>query len=148
MFPVVKTFYPEAIICEHRRDLPQVLPDLADNFAVVNNRADIWTEIENVTQHCRYYTQVMRPGCRFFYSFRDTQIVSFNRLKVDMEQYFLHWAQSLDQELGLKLVWHDIDFRRKVPDQNGYYDMLENPDTTNGNLKFMFVYQGEPWQVI
>lgn len=148
MFPVVKTFYSEAIICEHRQNLVNVLPDLADNFAVVNNRADIWTEIENVTEHCRYYTRAMHPGCRFFYSFRDTQIVNLNRLKVDMEQYFLNWARSLDQELGLQLVWSDINFRRKLPDQNGYYDMLENPDTTNGNLKFMFVYQGQPWQVI
>lgn len=148
MHPVVKTFYPDAIICEHRKDLPQVLPNLADNFAVVNNRADIWTEIENVTTHCRYYTRVMRPGCRFFYSFRDTQIVDVNRLKVNMEAYFLDWAKSLKQELDLDLVWYNIDFQRKIPDKNGCYDMLENPDTTNGNLKFMFVYRGTPWQVI
>jgi hypothetical protein len=148
MAPVVKTFYPEVIICEHRRDLPNVLPDLADNFAVVNNRGDIWTEIENVTEHCRYYTRAMRPGCRFFYSFRETQIAGVNRLKTDMEKYFQDWAESLDRELGLKLVWSQIDFRRKTPDQTGCYDALENPDTTNGNLKFMFVYQGTPWQVI
>lgn len=148
MHPIVKTFYPEAIICEHRQDLPTVLPDLADNFAVVNNRGDIWTELENVTEHCRYYTKAMRPGCRFFYSFRDTQIVGFNRLKVDMESYFLDWALSLEKDMDLKLVWHDIDFPKKVPDGNGCYDMLENPDTTNGNLKFMFVFKGEPWTVI
>lgn len=148
MHPVVKTFYPEAIICEHRQDLMQALPDLADNFAVVNNRADIWTEIENVTEHCRYYTRAMRPGCRFFYSFRDTQIVGMNRLKLDMQQYFLTWARSLEHELALKLVWSQIDFPRKCADANGHYDMLENPDTTNGNLKFMFVYRGEPWPAI
>jgi hypothetical protein len=148
MFPVVKTFYPDAIICRQRQDLPKVLPDFADNFAVVNNRADIWTEIENVTEHCRHYTQIMRPGCRFFYSFRDTQIVNLNRLKVDMEQYFQDWAESLESTLDLKLVWSHIDFSRKLPDQNGYYDMLENPDTTNGNLKFMFTYKGDPWQII
>lgn len=148
MFPVVKTFYPDAIICEHRRDLVSVLPDLADNFAVVNNRADIWTEIDNITQHCEHYTRAMRPGCRFFYSFRDTQIVGVNRLKVDMEHFFLRWAQSLEQNLDLRLVWSQIDFQRKTPNGLGEYDVLENPDTTNGNLKFMFVYRGEPWQVI
>jgi hypothetical protein len=147
MHPVVKTFYDDVIICPDRQDLCHVLPDLADNFAVVNNRADIWTEIENVTLHCKYYTHAMRPGCRFFYSFRDTQIVGINRLRVDMEQYFLDWAQSLEHQLGLKLVWNQIDFRRKVQDNAGNYDMLENPDTTNGNLKFMFVYQGDPWIV-
>jgi len=47
--------------------------------------------------------------------------------------------------LGLELVWHSVDFTKKLPDSNGYYDQLENPDTTNGNLKFWFVYKGTPW---
>ena len=80
-----------------------------------------------------------------FYSFRDTQI-HINRLTTDMESLFLTWAQGLES-IGLQLVWHSIDFDCKVPDQNGYYDQLENPDTTNGNLKFWFVYQGLPWEV-
>lgn len=147
MHPVVKTFYPEARICTDRDFLPQVLPEGADNFAVVNNRGDIWTEIENVTGYVSQYVKVMRPGCRFFYSFRDTQIVGFNRLKVDMERFFLDWALRLEY-LGLRLVWHDIRFDRKMPDQNGCYDMLENPDTTNGNLKYAFVYQGDPWTIV
>jgi hypothetical protein len=148
MFPVVKTFYPDAIICEQRKDIAGRLPRPADNFAVVNNRADIWTELDNVTEHCRHYCRAMSAGCRFFYSFRDTQIVGVNRLKTDMELYFLHWAQSLEQSLDLKLVWSDINFQRKQPRPDGSYDQLENPDTTNGNLKFMFVYKGQPWNVI
>jgi hypothetical protein len=144
MHPVVKTFYSDAYICENRSQLNQ-LPFRADNFAVVNNRADIWTEIENVTRHCQDYTAVMNPGCRFFYSFRDTQISGLNRLTTDMETFFLDWAKALESVCGLELVWHDINFKKKVPDANGYYDMLENPDTTNGNLKFWFVYKGKPW---
>jgi hypothetical protein len=145
MHPVVKTFYPDAYICKDRKELATVLPFRADNFAVVNNRADIWTELENVTEHCINYTKVMNPGCRFFYSFRDTQIVNINRLTTDMEKHFLEWALDLEEKCNLKLVWHNIDFSRKCPDQNGYYNQLENPDTTNGNLKFWFVFQGESW---
>ena len=145
--PIVKTFYPEAIICRDRNKLPDVLPDLADNFAVVNNRGDYWVSLDGMTEYATSYTKVMRPGCRFFYSFRDTQIVGFNRLKVDMEKYFLDWALNL-QKLGFDLVWYDINFARKMPDHNGYYDMLENPDTTNGNLKYAFVYHGKPWDIV
>jgi len=147
MHPVVKTFYPNVHICESRNQLSQ-LPFRADNFAVVNNRADIWTEVENIAQHCKYYTSVMNPGCRFFYSFRDTQISGLNRLTTNMEDFFLDWAKNLEHTHDLKLVWYDINFKKKAPDINGYYDMLENPDTTNGNLKFWFVYKGDPWNPI
>jgi hypothetical protein len=64
-----------------------------------------------------------------------------------MEKYFLDWAKSLTS-IGLELVWNSIDFKRKVPDQNGHYDQLENPDTTNGNLKFWFVYKGQQWDIV
>ena len=148
MHPVVKTFYPDVYICNDRSQIDKLLPALADNFAVVNNRADIWTELENITQHCINYTTAMNPGCRFFYSFRDTQISGLNRLTTDMEKLFLNWAQSLKDICGLELVWHSIDFRKKQPDNNGFYDQLENPDTTNGNLKFWFVYKGDPWLII
>ena len=148
MHPVVKTFYPDVYICQDRTALSTVLPFKADNFAVVNNRGDIWTEIENITEHCRNYTQAMNPGCRFFYSFRDTQISGLNRLTTDMEQFFLDWAAHLEAKLGLKLVWHSIDFSKKQPDCNGHYGLSENPDTTNGNLKFAFVYQGQPWEIV
>ena len=147
MHPVVKNFYPAVHICEDRSRLTE-LPFTADNFAVVNNRGDIWTEIENISGHCKHYTKIMNPGCRFFYSFRDTQISGLNRLTIDMEKFFLQWAQNLERTHDLKLVWHDINFNKKIPDTNGYYDQLENPDTTNGNLKFWFVYKGNPWNLI
>jgi hypothetical protein len=148
MHPVVETFYPGNIyICQNRAQLSNTLPWKVDNFAVVNNRGDIWTELENITEYCKHYTQVMNNGCRFFYSFRDTQIVGVNRLTTDMEKYFLNWAQSLSA-IGLELVWNSINFKRMVPDQNGYYDQLENPDTTNGNLKFWFVYKGQHWDIV
>ena len=85
----------------------------------------------------------MNEGGRLFFSYRDTQI-QYNRLTVDHYQYFLNWAQSL-HSIGLTLVWHDIQFRKKETDGNGNYDGLENPDTTNGNLKFWFVYKGQSW---
>jgi len=143
MHPVVSEFYPNVIFTKSRQDLPQAVPCFYDNFAVVNNRGDHWVDINGLTDHVRNYSKVMNPGCRFFYSFRDTQI-HVNRLTTDLENHFLNWAQSLSQ-VGFTLVWHSIDFAKKIPDQNGCYDQLENPDTANGNLKFWFVYQGNPW---
>lgn len=145
MHPVVKTFYPETIICTNRNDLPMVLPVKADNFAVVNNRGDLWTELENITEYCISYTKAMNPGCRFFYSTRDTQISGVNRLTTDMKKHFLDWALSLEKICDLKLSWHQIDFPPKEPDPTGEYNQLENPDTTNGNLKFWFTFKGIPW---
>jgi hypothetical protein len=144
MHPVVKTFYPNVHVCAQREQL-KTLPWRADNFAVVNNRADHWVTVDGLTSHLEHYCQLMNPGCRVFYSFRDTQI-HVNRLTTDMELLFLSWAQGLES-IGLQLVWHSIAGDRKLPDQNGYYDQLENPDTTNGNLKFWFVYKGTPWSV-
>ena len=143
MHPVVKTFYPAVHVCT--REQLKDLPWRADNFAVVNNRADHWVTVDGLTANLEHYCQVMNPGCRVFYSFRDTQI-HVNRLTTDMESLFLSWAQGLES-IGLQLVWHSIGFDRKVPDQNGYYNQLENSDTTNGNLKFWFVYKGTPWSV-
>jgi hypothetical protein len=148
MHPVVKTFYPTVIICEDRNNLTTALPVLADNFAVVNNRADQWCTIDERNQNVKYYTEIMNVGCRFFYSFRDTQIPKLNRLKIDMETYWLDWAHSLLESHGLKLVWSSIQFPKKQPDCHGNYDTLENPDTTNGNLKFWFVYQGDSWEIM
>ena len=143
--PVVKTFYPDAYICDDRLKLSSVVPFKADNFAVVNNRGDHWVTIDGLTEHLKNYSTIMNPGCRVFYSFRDTQI-HVNRLTVDLEQHFLDWAKSLEA-LGFLLVWNSIDFKKKQADSNGYYDLAEMPDTTNGNLKFWFVYKGEPWTV-
>jgi len=144
MHPVVQTFYPAAYICNNRSELASVLPFRADNFAVVNNRSEMWCTVDGVTEHLDQYTRIMNPGCRLFYSFRDTQM-HVNRLTTDMESHFLNWARSLQHSLDLQLVWHSIDFSRKMPDHNHYYDQMENPDTTNGNLKFWFVYKGDPW---
>jgi len=146
MHPVVKTFYPDAHICLDRAGIANTVNFRADNFAVVNNRGDHWVTLQGLNNHLINYSKIMRPGCRVFYSFRDTQMY-VNRLTVNMEQHFLNWAIDLSAH-GFELVWHSVDFERKVPDENGYYDMLENPDTTNGNLKFWFVYQGSPWEVI
>lgn len=134
---VVKTFYPEVHVCA-RSDL-STLQFRADNFAVVNNRADQWYDRLELDDNMQAYTKIMNPGCRFFFSFRDTQIPKLNRLKIDLEQYWLTWAQNLEK-FDLKLVWHDIQFPKK-----DWNDTLENPDTTNGNLKFWFVYRGTPW---
>jgi hypothetical protein len=142
MHPVVKTFYPAVHVCT--REQLKDLPWRVDNFAVVNNRADHWVTVHGLTEHLRNYSSVMNLGCRVFYSFRDTQI-HVNRLTTDLESHFLDWAKSLKHILGLELVWHSVDFTKKLPDSNGYYDQLENPDTTNGNLKFWFVYKGTPW---
>lgn len=147
MHPVVKSFYPDVYICDNRDKLSD-LPLRADNFAVVNNRGDIWTEPHNIAEYCKKYSKIMNPGCRFFYSFRDTQVSDLNRLTVNMEQFFLDWAKNVAKDCNMELVWHSIDFRKKTPDQIGNYDALENPDTTNGNLKFWFVYKGQPWNII
>jgi|SRR6056300_1164229 len=146
-FPVVATFYPEAYICKDREDLPNVLPMKVDNFALVNSRNELWTDVDGLTEYLSLYTRVMNPGCRVFYSFRDTQIF-VNRMTTDLEAHFFNWACSLEQKLDLKLSWHDIDFKKKLPDANGEYDLSENPDTTNGNLKFWFVYKGNPWKIV
>jgi len=144
MHPVVKTFYPDVYICTERSELSTILPFRVDNFAVINNRSEMWCTVDGLTDHLGNYVKTMNPGCRLFYSFRDTQM-HVNRLTTDQESHFLNWAQSLHTSLGLHLVWHSVDFSKKIPDQNGYYDQLENPDTTNGNLKFWFVYKGDPW---
>lgn len=144
--PVVSKFYPDIIFTKSRQELSQVVPYLYDNFAVVNNRGDHWVDINGLTDHIQNYSKTMNPGCRFFYSFRDTQI-HVNRLTTDLEKHFLAWAKSLEV-IGFKLAWYSIDFKRKVPDHNGCYDQLENPDTTNGNLKFWFVYKGQPWSIV
>lgn len=144
--PIVKTFYPEAIICRDRNKLPDVLPDLADNFAVVNNRGDYWVSLDGMTEYATSYTKVMRPGCRFFYSFRDTQI-HVNRLTTNLEEHYRNWALSLKDRCGLELVWSSIDFKKQVIDENGIWPCAENPDSLNGNLKFAFVYQGPGWEI-
>jgi hypothetical protein len=146
-FPIVKTFYPDVIICKDRTLLKDLVPVNADNFAVINNRAEMWTDIAGLSNHLANYTKIMNPGCRVFYTFRDTQMY-VNRLTVDIHNHFLSWARSLEKTHNLTLVDHSIDFKKNDPDANGNYNTLENPDTSNGNLKFWFVYKGTPWTPI
>ena len=146
MNPVVLEFCPDIILTKSRQELSQVVPYHYDNFAVVNNRGDHWVDVNGLTGHIQQYSTIMNPGCRFFYSFRDTQI-HVNRLTTDLHKHFFNWALDLSK-IGFDLVWHSINFAKKLPDQNGYYDQLENPDTTNGNLKFWFVYKGQSWTPI
>jgi hypothetical protein len=145
IYPVVKEFYPDVILVASRDQLAQ-LPYKYDNFAVVNNRGDHWVDSTGLTRHFKNYTAILNPGARVFYSLRDTQI-QYNRLRVNASEYFLSWAHSL-QSMGLTLVWSDLRFCKKEKDGLGNYDGFENPDTTNGNLKFWFVYQGDAWNVI
>ena len=146
MHPVVTTFYKDTTICTDRSKLAEVLPYKYDNFAVVNNRGDHWVDTCGLTEHLTNYSRAMNEGCRFFYSFRDTQI-HVNRLTVDMEEHFLEWAKSL-KSIGLVLVWHSIRFDKKAPDSDGEFNTAENPDCSNGNLKFIFVYKGSPWEIL
>jgi hypothetical protein len=146
MHSVVKEFYPNIFLVSSRNNLHKEIFIKYDNFAVVNNRADHWVDIDGLTHHLTNYIKILNPGARLFYSFRDTQI-HYNRLKVDSVEYFLSWATSL-KDIGLTLVWSDINFKKKIKDNFGNYDALENPDTTNGNLKFWFVYKGLPWTKI
>lgn len=143
--PVVKEFCPNVILIKSRQKLLLDTPNKYDNFAVVNNRGDHWVNVDGLTQHLLAYTQILNPGARVFYSFRDTQI-QYNRLKVDSVEYFMSWAKSLEK-IGLTLAWSDIAFKKKVKDGAGNYDAFENPDTVNGNLKFWFVYKGQPWNI-
>jgi len=134
MHPVVKTFYPDAIIVDDRADIKNHVP-MAANFVVINNRLDHWMPtVDALNQNIQHYTDCLQPGGLLFYSFRDTQMLPLNRLTTDMEQYWNTWANSLP---GLKLLWSDIDFERQEPNE-GVYPCRENPDTTNGNLKFIF----------
>lgn len=134
--PIVKQFYP-ACITLARTDLPQ-LGKKYDNFIITNSRSDHWVTLEGLADYFQIYTQVMKKDCKFFYSFRDTQMLGFNRLKVDMEKFFYDWAISLQDSHGLQLVGHDINFKKKIRSDIGQFDLNENPDTTNGNIKFVF----------
>ena len=114
--PVVQAFYPDCIICE-RKDLVN-LDKAYDNFIVTNARSDHWVD-----------------------SFRDTQMLGFNRLKINMEKFFLDWANNLHQTHGLKLIDHNIMFPKKIKYADSGFNLEENPDTTNGNIKFAFIFE-------
>jgi len=140
-WPIVKKFYPKAQIIENRSEIAETNGRMFDNFIVVNNRGDIWCELSVVEQHIANYVKSMKPGCLFFYSFRDTQIVNWNRLKVNHKQYFHDFGLHIEKTYNLNLLWHDIKFAKKQKDGAGNYDIWENPDTTNGNIKYVFEYK-------
>ena len=110
---------------------------------MVNNRADQWYDEHERDTLLDHYVAMMNPGCRFFYSFRDTQIPKLNRMTVDLELYWHSWAKRLAQSHQLNLCWCQIDFPPRGSDESG----LENPDTTNGNLKFVFTYRHGAFEV-
>jgi hypothetical protein len=137
--PVVKSFYPDAVICNRREEIAELFPRTFDNFVVVNNRGDHWGNgIETIKEHFNHYVKSIKPGGVIFYSFRDTQIPQWNRLKENHYDYFYCFAKDLEKTYGLNLLWHEIKFATKEKDGLGNYDMMENPDTTNGNIKFIF----------
>ena len=111
---------------------------------MINNRSDLWTTLypndEGIPCLQSYfieYKKAMKPGCKFFYSFRDTQIPGWNRLSIDHYEYFYKFAIDC-KDIGLNLQWHDIQFANKIQRDDGSYDIMENPDSTNGNIKLMF----------
>ena len=140
-WPIVKKFYPKAQIVNDRSEIAKQNGPVFDNFVVVNNRGDIWCELSVVEKHIASYVKAMKPGCLFFYSFRDTQIVGWNRLKQDHKEYFYNFAIDIEKKYNLNLLWHDIKFAIKEKDGAGNYDIWENPDTTNGNIKYVFEYK-------
>ena len=146
-WPIVKKFYPKAQIVEDRSEIAKLNGRVFDNFIVVNNRGDIWCELSVVERHIASYLKAMKSGCLFFYSFRDTQIVDWNRLKEDHYEYFLQFGKHIQRTYDLNMIWHDIKFATKQKDGAGNYDIMENPDTTNGNIKFVFEYQTKNTQI-
>lgn len=138
--PIVKKFYPKAQIINHRNEIGKSYGKSFDNFIVINHRNDLWVDLDGLEKHFKDYRSAMKPGCLFFYSFRDTQML-FNRFKNDHYYFFLNFAKQLEKSLDLHLIWHDIKFAEKQKDGAGNYDISENPDTTNGNVKFVFEYQ-------
>jgi len=143
---IVQKFYPACYIIKDRSLLKSYFGRQFDNFIVVNNRGDMWVTPENLTLHCLNYSYTMNDGCLFFYSFRDTQINDWNRLTTDHYEYFYEWAISLKKTCNLNLIWHDIKFIDDSYDTIN--NQLENPDTTNGNLKFVFQYKSNSHTII
>ena len=133
-WPIVKTFYPEAHIIKDRKDLYHNFQCSFDNFIVTNSRSDHWVSLEGLTEHIKNYSQTIKDNGLLFYSFRDTQIIGWNRLKTDQQKFFTNWAKNIYNETGMYCVWEDICF----VDRSNPFAMDENPDTTNGNIKFIF----------
>lgn len=142
-WPIVKKFYPKVQIIKHRSEIAKNNGAVFDNFVVVNNRGDLLCELEGISEHIDSYTKAMKPGCLFFYSFRDTQVMNWNRLTTNHYKYFYDFGLQIQKEFGLNLIYHDIQFAKKNKDGEGNYDIWENPDTSNGNIKFVFEFKSK-----
>jgi len=126
---IVKEFYPNAVIVKHRKEIGELFPKYFDNFIVTNNRSDLWTDAQGLCKHIREYKKAMRKDCLFFYSLRDTQLTSWNRLKENHYNVFIDLAKEIEK-IGFECLESQMEFA------NG--DGNENPDTTNGNIKYFF----------
>lgn len=145
---IVKHFYPDAFVINDRNYLSNKFKNTFDNFVVNNNRGDHWGNgIESISEYIGNYTDCLKFGGLLFYSFRDTQIPNWNRLTENHYDYFFGFAKSLEKKYNLNLIWHDIKFAKKIKDGLGKYDMLENPDTTNGNIKLIFQYKKHDYKI-
>ena len=127
--PVVKDFYPKAIIVKEREQLGKLFPKKFDNFIVCNNRSDYWVDIEGTCRYIEQYKKCMNDNCLFFYSLRDTQFQSWNRLKINHYEMFVNLAKAIEKK-GFRCLESKMEFA------NG--DGNENPDNTNGNIKYIF----------
>jgi hypothetical protein len=126
---IVKSFYPKAVIVKGRDEIGRLFPKKFNNFIVTNNRSDLWVDKDGLCEHIKNYKRSMSDGCLFFYSMRDTQFTPWNRLKINHYEMFIGLAKKIES-LGFECVESKIDFA------NG--DGNENPDTTNGNIKYIF----------
>jgi len=126
---IVKTFYPKATIVKTRDQIGDLFPDYFDNFIVQKNPSDRWVDERGLCKYINEYKKAMKNGCLFFYSMRDTQFTPWNRLKVNHYEMFIGLAKKIES-LGFKCLESQMDFA------NG--DGNENPDTTNGNIKYLF----------
>ena len=127
--PIVKSFFPRAEIVKHRKEIGTRFPNTFDNFIVTNNRADLWVDANGLCEHLAHYREAMKNDCLFFYSMRDTQLTSWNRFKINHYQVFIDLAKQIER-LGFECLESQIEFA------NG--DGNENPDTSNGNIKYLF----------
>lgn len=126
---IVKSFYPKAVIVKDRQEIGTLFPNKFNNFIVTNNRSDLWVDTNGLCSYIEQYKKSMQQDCLFFYSLRDTQFTPWNRLKINHYEMFVGVAKEIEK-LGFKCLESQMDFA----DGDGN----ENPDTTNGNIKYLF----------
>jgi len=136
---IVKKIYPKAHIIKQRKDLFNTFGCSFDNFIVTNARGDHWVNLDGLEEHIGFYAKTIKEDGLLFYTFRDTQIPEWNRLTTNHYDYFFDWAINIWKTTGMHCVWKDIKFA----DRTNPFAMDENPDTTNGNIKFIFAKNRE-----